>query len=222
MPTEIKICGLSGEEGVDAALEAGADFVGFMLFPPSPRNVPIERAAVLARRARGKSKIAAITVDADDALIAALAERLRPDLIQLHGRETPDRVRAIRATSGISVMKVFGVATRDDLSAYADYSTDRLLLDAKPPKDATRPGGHGVAFDWTILAEFAPSVPWFLSGGLDPKNVAAAIRVTHAPGVDVSSGVEGAPGKKDPEKIHAFVRAVRDYDMASLTNERAA
>lgn len=221
MPTEVKICGLSGEEGVDAALEAGADFVGFMLFPPSPRNVSLERAAILAQRACGKAKIVAITVDADDALIGAITERLRPDLIQLHGKETPERVRAIRSASGTSVMKVFGVATRDDLSTYADYSTDRLLLDAKPPKDATRPGGHGVAFDWSILAGFAPSMPWFLSGGLDPKNVSAALRATHAPGVDVSSGVESAPGKKDPEQIRAFVRAVRDYDMA-LTKERAA
>ena len=222
MPTEVKICGLSAEESVDAALEAGAEFVGLMLFPASPRNVSVERAAVLAERAQGRAKIVAVTVDADDALIGAIAERLRPDLIQLHGRETPERASAIRAASGISVMKVFGVAAQGDLSAYADYSTDRLLLDAKPPKDATRPGGHGVAFDWSILAGFAPSVPWFLSGGLDPKNVAAALRATHAPGVDVSSGVEIAPGHKDPEKIRAFVRAVRDYDMAALAKERAA
>jgi len=222
MPTEIKICGLSGEEGIDAALEAGADFVGLLMFPASPRNVPIQRAAALAKRARGKARIVAVTVDADDTLIEAIAEKLRPDLIQLHGGETPARVSAIRAASGISVMKVFGVATLNDLSAYADYSADRLLLDAKPPKDATRPGGHGVAFDWTVLTGFSPSVPWFLSGGLDPNNVAVALRATHAPGVDVSSGVEHAPGQKDPGKIRAFVRAVRDYDMATLAKERAA
>jgi phosphoribosylanthranilate isomerase len=212
MPTEIKICGLSEEESVDAALEAGADFIGLMLFPPSPRNVSLERAAALAARARGRAKIVAITVDADEALVGAIAERLRPDLIQLHGRETPERASAIRASSGIPVMKVFGVAAESDLSPCADYSTDRLLLDAKPPKDATRPGGHGVAFDWSILAGFAPAVPWFLSGGLDPRNVAAALRATHAPGVDVSSGVESAPGRKDTARISAFVRAVRDFD----------
>ena len=222
MPTEVKICGLSGEEGVDAALEAGADFIGFVLFPPSPRNVPIERAAALAARARGKAKIVALTVDADDQLVNAIADRLRPDLVQLHGRETPARVSAVRAASGISVMKVLGIATRADLAAHADYPTDRLLLDAKPPKDATRPGGHGVTFDWSILAGFAPSVPWFLSGGLDPSNVAAALRATRAPGVDVSSGVESAPGRKDPARIHTFIRAVREFDSAASAKERAA
>jgi phosphoribosylanthranilate isomerase len=222
MPTEIKICGLSGEEGVDAALEAGADFIGLMLFPPSPRNVSLDRAAALAARVRGKAKIVAVTVDADDALIAAIANHLRPDLIQLHGKETPGRVSVVRATTGLSTMKVFGVATRADFAAHADYATDRLLLDAKPPKDASRPGGHGVAFDWSILADFSPSVPWFLSGGLDPKNVVSALRATRAPGVDVSSGVETAPGQKDAEKIFAFVRAVRDYDAETLARERAA
>jgi phosphoribosylanthranilate isomerase len=222
MPTEVKICGLSDEEGVDAALEAGADFIGLLLFPPSPRNVSLERGVKLAARARGKANIVAVTVDADDALIGAITERLRPDFIQLHGKETPQRVSAIRAASGASVMKVFGVATRNDLSAHADYSTDRLLLDAKPPKDATRPGGHGIAFDWTVLADFAPSAPWFLSGGLEPKNVAAALRATQAPGADVSSGVESAPGQKDPERIHAFVRAVREHDRLATKKERAA
>lgn len=222
MPTEVKICGLSGEGGVDAALEAGADFLGFMLFPASPRNVSLGRAAVLAGRARGRAKIVAVTVDADDALITAIAADLRPDLIQLHGKETPGRVSAIRATTGLSTMKVFGVATRADLAAHAGYATDRFLLDAKPPKDATRPGGHGVAFDWTVLAGFFPSVPWFLSGGLYPENVADALAATRAPGVDVSSGVESAPGKKDPLRIHAFIRAVRDYDRLAANKERAA
>jgi len=222
MLTEVKICGLSGEEGVDAALEAGADFVGFMLFPPSPRNVPIERAAALAERARGRAKIVAVTVDPDDQLISAIADRLRPDLLQLHGKETPERVSAIRKMSGVSVMKVLGIGTQTDLAAHADYSTDRFLLDAKPPKDATRPGGHGVAFDWTILAGFTPSVPWFLSGGLNPNNVNTALGATHTPGVDISSGVESAPGRKDPEKIHAFVRAVREFDSATSAKERAA
>jgi phosphoribosylanthranilate isomerase len=223
MPTEVKICGLSGEEGVDAALEAGADFVGFVLFPPSPRDVSLERAMALAVRARGKAKVVALSVDADDALLRAIAEALRPDLLQLHGKETPERVRAVRAMTGVPVMKVIGVAARDDLAALPSYQTDRLLLDAKPPRNATRPGGHGVAFDWSVLAGFSWPKPWFLSGGLDPDNVAAALQATRAPGVDVSSGVESAPGQKDPEKIRAFVRAVREFDRrATAGKERAA
>jgi phosphoribosylanthranilate isomerase len=223
MPTEVKICGLSDEEGVDAALEAGAEFLGLNFFPPSPRYVSLERAAALAKRARGKAAIVAVTVDADDGLISAIAADLRPDLIQLHGKETPGRESHIRSTTGLRTMKVFGVATRADFASYADYATDRFLLDAKAPKDATRPGGLGIAFDWTILADFSPSVPWFLSGGLDPNNVAAALAGTHAPGVDVSSGVESAPGQKDPARIHAFIRAVRDHDrLAAANKERAA
>ena len=223
MPTEVKICGLSAEESVDAALEAGANFIGLNFFPPSPRYVSLERAAVLAKRARGKAAIVAVTVDANDGLISAIAADLRPDLIQLHGKETPSRASTIRARAGLSTIKVFGVATRHDLTAHADFATDRFLLDAKPPKDATRPGGLGVAFDWTILSDFSPSVPWFLSGGLDPNNVGAALRATHAPGVDVSSGVESAPGQKDPALIQAFVRAVREYDrLTAASKERAA
>jgi phosphoribosylanthranilate isomerase len=222
MPTEIKICGLSFEEGVDAALEAGADFVGFTLFPPSPRNVPLERAALLAGRARGKARIVAVTVDAEDAFLAAVAETLRPDLLQLHGTETPARVATIRARTGLAVMKAIGVATREDLSVEASYQAERILLDAKPPRDATRPGGHGVAFDWTLLSGFAPSRPWFLSGGLYPESVAAALQGTRAPAVDVSSGVESSPGRKDPARIFAFVRAVREFELAASTKERAA
>ena len=223
MPTEVKICGLSGEEGVDAALEAGADFVGFNFFPPSPRSVPLELAAALAARARGKAQIVAITVDGDDSLIAEIAATLRPDLLQLHGKETPERLSVIRAMTGTPVMKAVGVAAKGDLATIAGYAMDRLLLDAKPPRDATRPGGHGIAFDWSLLQSFAWPKAWFLSGGLDPENVAAALGATRAPGVDVSSGVESAPGRKDPEKILAFVRAVRDFDRRAAANkERAA
>jgi phosphoribosylanthranilate isomerase len=222
MPTEVKICGLSGEEGVDAALEAGADFVGFVLFPPSPRNVSLARAAELAKRARGRAAVVALTVDADDALLGGIAESVRPDLLQLHGKETPARVTAIRAMTGVPVMKAIGVAARADLARAASYEVDRILLDAKPPRDATRPGGHGVAFDWTILGAFSPGRPWLLSGGLYPETVTAALRVTRAPGVDVSSGVESAPGQKDPARIRAFVEAVRDFDRAASAKERAA
>lgn len=212
MPTEIKICGLSDEEGVDAALEAGADFVGFNFFPPSPRYVSLERAAALAARARGKAQIVAITVDGDDFLLGAVARTLRPDVLQLHGRETPARVSAVRAMTTIPVMRAVGVAGRDDLAFIPDYAMDRLLLDAKPPREATRPGGHGVAFDWSLLQNFEWPGPWFLSGGLKTKNVSLALQATRAPGVDVSSGVESAPGRKDPARIHAFVKAVRAFD----------
>jgi phosphoribosylanthranilate isomerase len=224
MPTEIKICGLSDEEGIDAALEAGADFVGFLLFPPSPRNVSLERAAMLADRARGKARIVAVTVDGDDAFFAAIAKGLKPDLLQLHGKETPERVKAIRTMTGVPVMKAIGVAASGDLAATSGYTLDRLLLDAKPPRDASRPGGHGMPFDWSLLADFASPQSWFLSGGLKTKNVTIALEATRAPGVDVSSGVESSPGRKDPARIHAFVKAVRAYDrkLAAAGKERAA
>jgi phosphoribosylanthranilate isomerase len=223
MLTEVKICGLSSEESVDAALEAGADFVGFMFFPPSPRNVSLERAVALAARARGKAKIVAVTVDGDDALFRGIAESLKPDLLQLHGKEAPARVSAIRTMTGVPVMKVIGIASHDDLALIPSYSADRFLLDAKPPRDATRPGGHGIAFDWAVLEKFSSQKPWLLSGGLYPENVAAALQATSAPGVDVSSGVESEPGKKDPARIHAFIRAVREYDrLAAANKERAA
>jgi phosphoribosylanthranilate isomerase len=213
MPVEVKICGLSDEQGVDAALLAGADFVGFVFFPPSPRNVTIDRAAGLAARARGRAGIAALTVDADDALVLEIATRLRPDLIQLHGEELPERVAIVRKLGGRPVMKAIGVAERADLAAATHYSrADRLLLDAKPPRHATRPGGNAAPFDWTILEGFACAQPWLLAGGLNPENVAEALLASGATGVDVSSGVESAPGKKDPALIAAFVAAVRALD----------
>jgi phosphoribosylanthranilate isomerase len=213
MPTEVKICGLSDEESVDAALAAGADLVGFAFFARSPRNITLDRAAVLASRARGKAAIVALTVDADDRLLSEIAATLRPDLLQLHGAETPERVAFIRAENRRPVMKVVGVSDAADLTALAAYdAADRFLLDAKPPRDATRPGGNGVPFDWAVLADFSSPRPWFLSGGLTPANVGAAVQATGAAGVDVSSGVETAPGRKDPALIHAFVAAVRSAD----------
>jgi phosphoribosylanthranilate isomerase len=214
MPTQIKICGLSDEEGVDAALDAGADYLGFVFFPKSPRNVILARAVALASRARGKAALVALTVDADDRLLSDIAGRLRPDLLQLHGAETAERIAAIRTGTGIPVMKAAGVASRQDVTGLTAYKADALLLDAKPPGQATRPGGNGVAFDWSVLAGFAPARPWFLSGGLHPGNVAAAVRVTGAPAVDVSSGVETSPGRKDPALIHAFVAAVRNAEQS--------
>lgn len=216
MPTEVKICGLSNEESVDAALAAGADFVGFVFFPPSPRNVAVDRAAELAERARGRARIVALTVDADDALLAEIAAGLRPDLLQLHGKESPDRAASVRDTTGIPVMKAIGVSEPSDLARIRDYpAAARFLLDAKPPKDATRPGGNAAAFNWAMLDGFFSPRPWLLAGGLDPLNVAGAIAATGAGGVDVSSGVESAPGRKDPELIRAFVKAVRDFDRAA-------
>lgn len=222
MPTEVKICGLSSEEGVDAALVAGADFVGFLFFPASPRNVSLERAAALAARARGKARIVAVTVDGDDSLFRSIAKTLRPDFLQLHGKENPARVKSIRDLTGVPVMKALGVSARRDLAPIAGYTVDRLLLDAKPPRDATRPGGHGTVFDWSVLDGFSPGKPWFLSGGLEPRNVVAALQATRAPGVDVSSGVESAPGVKDPARIRGFVEAVRAFDRVGAAKERAA
>jgi phosphoribosylanthranilate isomerase len=213
MPVEVKICGLSDEEGVDAALAAGADFVGFVFFAPSPRNVAPARAAALGARARGKAQVAALTVDAGDGLLVEVVEALRPDLLQFHGRETPERVAAIRARFGRPVMKAIGVAASADLAATIRYAAaDRFLLDAKPPTHATRPGGNAATFDWTLLAGFACSKAWLLAGGLTPENVAEALAASGAAGVDVSSGVESAPGKKDPALIQTFVAAVRAFE----------
>ena len=229
MPTEVKICGLSGEEGVDAALEAGADFVGFMLFPPSPRNVSLERAAALAARARGKAQIVAMTVDGDDALLGAIAETLQPDFLQLHGKETPERVSAIRAMTGVPVMKAVGVAGEGRSRRHRELSR-RTASSSTRSRRATPPGPAATASPSTgrscRISQWPG--PWFLSGGLKTKNVSVALQATRAPGVDVSSGVESAPGRKDPARIHAFVKAVRAFDRqagepASGTDkERAA
>jgi phosphoribosylanthranilate isomerase len=209
--TIVKICGLSIQASVDAALDAGADMLGFVFFGPSPRNVSLQAAAVLGASAKDRAQKVALTVDADDALIDAILATLQPDILQLHGRETPERVAGLRARTGRRVMKALGVSNREDLAeakAYAE-AADYLLFDAKPPKDSSRPGGNGLAFDWSILAGYEPQKPWLLSGGLDPSNVRAALQTTGAPGVDVSSGVESAPGVKDEAAIRAFVATVR-------------
>jgi phosphoribosylanthranilate isomerase len=211
MPLIVKICGLKTAEALDAALDAGADMVGFVFFPKSPRNVALADAAALAKRARGRAEIAALTVDADDATLSEIVETVRPDWLQLHGKETPARVTALRAAFGAGVMKALPIATRADLPAIETYAAvaDRLLFDAHPPKEATRPGGLGMPFDWHLLDGVRPRVPYLLSGGLDPSNVAQALAITNAPGVDVSSGVERSIGEKDPDKIRAFIKAAR-------------
>jgi phosphoribosylanthranilate isomerase len=211
MFVSVKICGLKTPEALDVALEAGADMVGFVFFPPSPRHVGLAAAAELGRRVGDRARKVALIVDADDALLKSITDALRPDLLQLHGAETPARVQAIKARFGLPVMKAIAVEARADLAAVKRYNTvaDRLLFDARAPREATRPGGLGKPFDWHLLEELDLAVPYMLSGGLDPDNVAAALRITSAPGVDVSSGVERAPGEKDHDKIRAFIRAAR-------------
>lgn len=205
----VKICGLSTGPTLGAALDAGADMVGFVFFPPSPRNLALAQAPALAASASGRALKVALVVDADDAFIDAIVAALDPDILQLHGRETPARAAALRARTGRKVMKALGVAQRGDLAAAAAHAEvcDYLLFDAKPPREATRPGGNGLVFDWSILDGFDPGRPWLLSGGLDAANVAEALARTGAPGVDVSSGVESAPGVKDAAAIRAFVAA---------------
>ncbi|PZQ84740.1 MAG: phosphoribosylanthranilate isomerase [Ancylobacter novellus] len=215
MSLEIKICGLSTAETLEAALGAGADMVGMVFFPASPRHVDLATARALAAKVHGRAKIVALTVDADDAALADIIAAIRPGLLQLHGKESPERVAAIRARFGLPVMKAIGIATSADLAAVPAYAAvaDALLLDAKPPKGAALPGGNGVAFDWDILAGLEATRPLMLSGGLDPSNVGEAVRRIQPAGVDVSSGVESAPGLKDPARIAAFVRAAREADV---------
>jgi len=208
----VTICGLSTPEALDVALDAGADMVGFVFFPPSPRHLSYDAGRALGERVRGQALKVALTVDADDAAFAALVEALQPDMLQLHGKEPPARVTALKQRFGLPVMKAIAVETKGDLAAVAPYAgiADRLLFDARAPREATRPGGLGKTFDWHLLENLDPGMPFMLSGGLDAGNVADALRITRAPGVDVSSGVERAPGEKDPDKIRAFVRAARD------------
>jgi phosphoribosylanthranilate isomerase len=207
----IKICGLSTPETLEAALAAGAEMIGLNFHPRSPRYVTPERAAEFAAQARGRTAIVALIVDHAPEQAAGLAEIVRPDWMQLHGKETPEQVAAIKAATGLPVMKALGVASAADLERVALYRdiADAILLDAKPPKDAAYPGGHGRPFDWSLLSSLDPAFRFMLSGGLGPANVAEAIRVARPAGVDVSSGVESAPGVKDAGKIAEFVRAAR-------------
>jgi phosphoribosylanthranilate isomerase len=211
MPTKVKICGLKTEAALEAALAGGADFVGLVFFPPSPRNVTLAVAKALADRARGRARIVALMVDPDDALVAQVAASVAPDLIQLHGYETPTRVAEVRARWGISVMKAVPVETAEDAHAARQFSpaADLILFDARAPADSARPGGNGAPFDWRTLLGVTEGIPFVLSGGLTPDNVAEAIRLTGATTVDVSSGVESSPGEKDPELIRRFLRAAK-------------
>jgi len=224
MPVEIKICGLMTPDTLDVALDAGADYVGFVFFPPSPRHLGFEAARPLGARVRGRAKKVALSVDADNDWLAASIDALKPDMLQLHGRETPERVAAVRSLFRLPVMKSIPVETRSDLSPIRLYAhaADRLIFDARAPREATRPGGLGKSFDWNLLAGIDPGIPFMLSGGLDAANVAEALRITQAAAVDVSSGVERSPGIKDLDKIRAFVRAVRAADVGAPKVARGA
>jgi phosphoribosylanthranilate isomerase len=213
----VKICGLSTRETLDVALDAGADMVGFVFFPPSPRHLSLETARDLGGRVKRRAVKVALTVDADDATLGNIVEALQPDILQLHGKETVARLRDIKQTFGLPVMKAIAVETPADLASLPGYAAvaDRILFDARAPKGATRPGGLGAVFDWHVLGKLDLKLPFMVSGGLTAENVAEAVRVARAGSVDVSSGVEGAPGVKDPEMIRAFIRAARATDLTS-------
>ena len=208
----VKICGINSVDAADAVVRANADFVGLNFHPKSPRYLVPEQAQSLAARMRGRTKLVALVVDPTDEMLAGVVTVVRPDYIQLHGAETPARVAAIRGRFNVPVIKVLAIAEPADFENLAAYeeSADMMLFDARPPSGADRTGGHGAAFDWQILRGQTFKRPWMLAGGLTPDNVARAIAVSETPGVDVSSGVESAPGRKDMDKIAAFVTAARN------------
>ncbi|MBJ3785684.1 phosphoribosylanthranilate isomerase [Devosia sediminis] len=209
-PLIVKICGIKTYDMLDVAIAAGADMVGFMHFPRSPRHVSIDELGGLISAARGRIESCVVLVNPDNSSVAEVAA-LGPDWIQLHGPETPHRVEAIRAEAGVEIMKALPIGAAEDVAHVADFTevADRVLLDAKPPKGADRPGGLGESFDWSLLKALDPAIPFMLSGGLTPDNVAEAIRSVRPLGVDVSSGVERAPGVKDRRLIEAFIRNAR-------------
>lgn len=207
MTVQAKICGVTTLEAVEASIDGGASYLGLVFFPRSPRNLDLDQAARLAEAARGRAQIVALVVDADDAQLSRIRDAVRPDLFQLHGSETPHRAAELRRLTGARVIKALPVSSAQDLDAAEAWreAVDHLMLDARPPKDANRPGGMGHAFDWSLLQGRDLGQSWFLAGGLTPDNVADAVRITGAPMVDVSSGVESAPGVKDPALIRAFL-----------------
>jgi phosphoribosylanthranilate isomerase len=218
MPLDIKICGLNTPAALAAALDGGATHVGFIFFPKSPRHLSPADAGALRQAARGRARAVAVTVDADNAALDAIVAALAPDMLQMHGGETPERVAAVKARFGLPVMKAFSLRQAGDLDRAAGYRgvADQLLFDAKPPEGADLPGGNGVRFDWRILAGYEH--PFFLSGGLNAGNVAEALLLTRPAGLDVSSGVESAPGVKDAGLIKTFLTAAR----AAQADARAA
>ena len=209
-PLIIKICGIKSKAILDAAIEAGADMVGFMHFPRSPRHLELDPIGELISLARGRVETCVVLVNPDNTLVAQVAA-LGPDWIQLHGPEMPHRVEAIRDEAGIAILKACSIGGPDDVAAVASFAecADRLLLDTKAPKDATRPGGTGQTFDWSLLKALDPELSFMLSGGLTPDNVASAIAAVRPFGVDVSSGVESAPGVKDAKLVRSFIERAR-------------
>lgn len=209
-PLVIKICGIRTPELLEATIEAGADIVGFMHVPRSPRYVDLEALPELISQARGRVETCVVLVNPDNSCVMEVAA-LSPDWIQLHGPETPHRVEAIRDEAGIAVLKALPIGNADDVAGVAAFAdvADRLLLDAKPPKHADRPGGLGITFDWNLLKALDPTIPFMLSGGLTPNSVAEAVKTVRPMGVDVSSGVERAPGEKDADLIRAFIDRAR-------------
>ena len=207
----VKICGLSTRETLDVALDSGADMVGFVFFPPSPRHIELPAMSELVEAARGRAEIVVLTVNAEDETLDRIVRQVRPDWLQFHGTESAEVVTAFKQAFGVRVMKALPIAARGDLDRIPRYAAvaDRILFDARAPKEATRPGGLGAVFDWHLLENLDLKVPFMVSGGLHAGNVAEAVRVTRAGGVDVSSGVERASGIKDPEMIRSFIRAAR-------------
>ncbi len=222
MTLDIKICGLKTEEAVDRAVALGASHVGFIFFPKSPRNIEPADAGRLAERARGRAKIVAVTVDADSDTLDEIVDQLAPDMLQLHGAESPERVLTVKAVYGLPVIKAFSVREADDLKRIDPYIgiADRFLFDAKPPAGSELPGGNGVAFDWSLMHQLDGGVDYMLSGGLNKDNLAEAIRTTRAPGIDASSGVESAPGVKDLGLMEAFFEAARNAERESAVAGR--
>lgn len=211
MSLDVKICGLKTADALAAALSGGASHVGFIFFPKSPRYISPDDAGRLRKAALGKAKAVAVTVDAGDEILDEIVKAVSPDMLQLHGSETLERVAAVKARYRLPVMKAFAISEAGDLDATKHYIgiADRFLFDAKPPKGADRPGGNGVSFDWRLLRGIAEYTDYLLSGGLDEANVADALRLANPPGIDISSGVESAPGVKEPALIEAFFRAVQ-------------
>ena len=210
----VKICGLKTAEALDAALAGGADLVGFVFFDQSPRHIELDAARRFGAQVGGRAGKVALVVDADHARVAAIVEALKPDWLQLHGNETPERLAGLRAAFGVPLIKAIALDDKSDLIRAEAYRglADKLLFDARPPKNSVLPGGNGLPFDWALLHDYIGECAyndWVLSGGLTPENVGEAIRLTSAPGVDVSSGVETAPGEKSVEKILAFIAAAR-------------
>lgn len=214
-PIRVKICGVTSQQSMRDIYDAGAQYIGLVFFDKSPRNVTFEQAQAISQAAPRDLVKVALTVDPDNGFLERLVNTVPLDMIQLHGRETPQRVSEIKQKTGMKVMKAIGLAEPEDLKTIDRYEgvADQIMVDAKPMEDATLPGGNGFAFDWNILKEKRWSTPWMLAGGLNPDNIAQAVKITGARQIDVSSGVEASPGKKDREKINAFIKAAQTADF---------